>query len=100
MLVRASRHYEGAVAECISLCVRTCAVAVPPSARAVPLGVWVTSTAPARIDLAGGWTDTPPVCYEYASAARAAPARWMAAGCSERRCGGCAGMEASSSTPR
>jgi fucokinase len=26
---------------------------------------WVISTAPARVDLAGGWSDTPPICYEY-----------------------------------
>jgi len=31
----------------------------------VPVGRWVTTTAPARIDLAGGWTDTPPVSYEF-----------------------------------
>ena len=24
---------------------------------------WVISTAPARIDLAGGWSDTPPICF-------------------------------------
>ena len=29
---------------------------------------WVVATAPARVDLAGGWSDTPPVCYEYGSA--------------------------------
>jgi fucokinase len=28
---------------------------------------WVVATAPARIDLAGGWTDTPPICFEYGS---------------------------------
>jgi galactokinase/mevalonate kinase-like predicted kinase len=25
---------------------------------------WVVSTAPVRVDLAGGWSDTPPICYE------------------------------------
>jgi fucokinase len=29
---------------------------------------WVIATAPVRIDLAGGWTDTPPICYELGSA--------------------------------
>ena len=57
MLVRAARHYEGAVAECISCCVRTCVV---ERAR----GAWVVCETPARIDLAGGWSDTPPVCYD------------------------------------
>jgi galactokinase/mevalonate kinase-like predicted kinase len=25
---------------------------------------WATATAPARVDLAGGWSDTPPICVE------------------------------------
>lgn len=32
------------------------------------LGKWVLSTAPVRIDLAGGWSDTPPICYEFGGA--------------------------------
>lgn len=27
-------------------------------------GTWVEAKCPARIDLFGGWTDTPPICYE------------------------------------
>lgn len=34
----------------------------------VPAGVWVEALSPARIDLAGGWTDTPPICYEQGGA--------------------------------
>ena len=69
MLVRAARHYEGAVAECISCCVRTCVATatVPPEARRPPRGAWVVCEAPARLDLAGGWSDTPPICYEHAA---------------------------------
>jgi galactokinase/mevalonate kinase-like predicted kinase len=26
---------------------------------------WYMSTAPARVDLAGAWSDTPPICYEF-----------------------------------
>lgn len=26
---------------------------------------WHVATAPARIDIHGGWTDTPPICYEH-----------------------------------
>lgn len=26
---------------------------------------WVTSSSPARVDLAGAWTDTPPICTDY-----------------------------------
>ena len=29
------------------------------------VGKWVFSSSPVRIDLAGGWTDTPPICYEF-----------------------------------
>lgn len=29
---------------------------------------WVESSSPARVDLAGGWTDTPPICYEFGGA--------------------------------
>jgi hypothetical protein len=28
-----------------------------------PIKEWVRIDCPARIDLAGGWSDTPPVCY-------------------------------------
>ena len=37
---------------------------VPDESQLVPLGTWVTADAPARIDLAGGWTDTPPICTD------------------------------------
>ncbi|CAN0311308.1 unnamed protein product, partial [Ectocarpus fasciculatus] len=33
-----------------------------------PVGACVTSRAAARIDLAGGWTDTPPISYEAGGA--------------------------------
>lgn len=26
--------------------------------------IWITARCPARIDIAGGWSDTPPICYE------------------------------------
>lgn len=28
------------------------------------IGTYVTAECPARIDLQGGWSDTPPICYE------------------------------------
>ena len=31
----------------------------------IVIGKWVMAAAPARADLAGAWSDTPPVCYEY-----------------------------------
>ena len=36
----------------------------PPTPEAIPEGAWAVCEAPARIDLAGGWSDTPPVCFE------------------------------------
>lgn len=61
------RHYEAAAAVLISSCVSTCVefFADPTLTEAAPVGTWVTANTPARIDLAGGWTDTPPVSYEY-----------------------------------
>jgi galactokinase/mevalonate kinase-like predicted kinase len=28
---------------------------------------WIIASAPARVDLSGGWSDTPPICYEFGS---------------------------------
>jgi len=33
-----------------------------------PLNKWVTAECPARVDVAGGWSDTPPVTYEHGGA--------------------------------
>ena len=38
------------------------------SAPQPPLGVWLRVDTPSRIDLAGGWTDSPPMCYESGGA--------------------------------
>ena len=40
---------------------------IPPHNSEPLYDEWVVATAPARIDLAGGWSDTPPVCCEYGS---------------------------------
>ena len=34
----------------------------------VPLDTWVTAECPARIDISGGWSDTPPITYEHGGA--------------------------------
>ena len=39
-----------------------------PQHEALPVGACVTSRAAARIDVAGGWTDTPPISYEAGGA--------------------------------
>ena len=43
------------------LCSENARIAKEPPLR----GKWVMSTAPARVDLAGAWSDTPPICYEF-----------------------------------
>eukprot|EP00937_MAST-01D_sp_MAST-1D-sp2_P000216 g216.t1 len=70
-LVRAARHYEGAAAVLIQEAVATASefvVAERAPAGALPAGTWARAEAAARIDIAGGWTDTPPISYEHGGA--------------------------------
>ena len=39
-----------------------------PTASSVCIGTSVIASAPARIDLSGGWSDTPPISYEHGGA--------------------------------
>jgi fucokinase len=56
---RASRMTELCVSKPQSLGARISPVA---------LDTWVVVTAPARVDFAGGWSDTPPICVEHGGA--------------------------------
>ena len=38
---------------------------ISPQSTELIVDQWVLATAPVRIDLAGGWTDAPPICYQY-----------------------------------
>mmetsp|Transcript_33248 Transcript_33248/g.67077 ORF Transcript_33248/g.67077 Transcript_33248/m.67077 type:complete len:1318 (-) Transcript_33248:2390-6343(-) len=40
----------------------------PSRSSPIPAGSWAVATAPARVDLSGGWSDTPPISYEYGGA--------------------------------
>lgn len=56
-----------------SVMTERCVMGVTPSLKRstgtiIPLNTWVVSTAPVRVDLSGGWSDTPPICYEYGGA--------------------------------
>ena len=42
--------------------------ASPDPTAAIKEGEWITAEAAARIDLSGGWSDTPPVTYEHGGA--------------------------------
>ena len=73
---RAARHYERAAQLLTAQCVYTAAVTAPrplsilaPGAALPPAGAWVVASCPVRIDLAGGWSDTPPVTFEAPAAA-------------------------------
>ncbi|NWH73874.1 FUK kinase, partial [Piaya cayana] len=69
LLVRAARHYEGAEQILVRQAVMSSCqfVSVGP-AELVPLGHWVQVMCPARLDLSGGWSDTPPITYEHGGA--------------------------------
>ncbi len=65
-IIRASRHYEKAGQILTRQAVATAKQFIngkkcdPPA-----IGQVVTAMAPARVDLAGGWSDTPPIAYEF-----------------------------------
>ena len=64
-LIRAARHYEGAAAVITAICVDSASSFIEyTTVDQPPLNEWITCASPARIDLSGGWTDTPPVSYE------------------------------------
>lgn len=80
LVVRCARHYERAAAMVVSGAVGTASQFVDPpplswfrardafgddgSAGALPVGARAVTHAALRVDLAGGWTDTPPISYE------------------------------------
>ncbi|XP_041455292.1 L-fucose kinase-like [Lytechinus variegatus] len=68
-LMRAARHYEGATQILIRHAIMLARQFIKTSPCDLPpMGKWVTALCPSRIDLSGGWTDTPPVTYEYGGA--------------------------------
>eukprot|EP00656_Telonema_subtile_P000810 TRINITY_DN10382_c0_g1_i1.p1 TRINITY_DN10382_c0_g1~~TRINITY_DN10382_c0_g1_i1.p1 ORF type:complete len:1410 (-),score=348.79 TRINITY_DN10382_c0_g1_i1:105-4334(-) len=69
-VIRAARHYDAAVQVCISRCVASAFEDAPARTRGTPLecGVWCQIECGARIDLGGGWSDTPPIAFEAGGA--------------------------------
>ena len=67
MLMRAARHYEGAVSASLAVCAPARSSRKPSRRRRWGSG---SSATPARIDLAGGWSDTPPCATSAATAGR------------------------------
>ncbi|XP_058702137.1 L-fucose kinase isoform X2 [Poecile atricapillus] len=69
LLVRAARHYEGAEQILVRQAVMSsCQFVSVEQVEPPPLGHWVQVVCPARLDLSGGWSDTPPITYEHGGA--------------------------------
>nr|XP_014347917.1 PREDICTED: L-fucose kinase [Latimeria chalumnae] len=69
LLVRAARHYEGAEQILIRQAVMSaCRFITTERTESPPLNQWVVAECPARIDISGGWSDTPPITYEHGGA--------------------------------
>ncbi|XP_061532357.1 L-fucose kinase isoform X2 [Phycodurus eques] len=66
LLVRAARHYEGAAQVLLRRAVMSSQKFVDIGQGVLPpLEQWHEVECPARIDLAGGWSDTPPLAFEH-----------------------------------
>ncbi|XP_059402510.1 L-fucose kinase-like isoform X2 [Carassius carassius] len=65
LLVRAARHYEGAGQILLRKAVMSAREFVfIGQGEMPPLGEWQEVECPARLDLSGGWSDTPPIAFE------------------------------------
>lgn len=66
LLVRAARHYEGAGQVLLRQAVMSSQRFISVGQGEVPpIGEWQEVECPARLDLAGGWSDTPPIAFEH-----------------------------------
>ncbi|GAV05819.1 hypothetical protein RvY_15894-2 [Ramazzottius varieornatus] len=71
MLIRCARHYEGAAQICIRRAVMSAKQFISLKENLAferTMDHWYVAECPARLDLSGGWTDTPPVTYENGGA--------------------------------
>ncbi|KAK9952014.1 hypothetical protein ABG768_017880 [Culter alburnus] len=66
LLVRAARHYEGAGQILLRKAVMSARQFVfIGQGEMPPMGEWQEVECPARLDLSGGWSDTPPIAFEH-----------------------------------
>ncbi|KAL1247224.1 hypothetical protein QQF64_022600 [Cirrhinus molitorella] len=66
LLVRAARHYEGAGQILLRKAVMSAREFVFIGQGEIPpMGEWQEVECPARLDLSGGWSDTPPIAFEH-----------------------------------
>ncbi|XP_033897198.1 L-fucose kinase isoform X1 [Acipenser ruthenus] len=69
LLVRAARHYEGAGQILIRQAVMSSQRFIAIGQQELPpINQWVVVECPARLDISGGWSDTPPITYEHGGA--------------------------------
>ncbi|KAJ8417008.1 hypothetical protein AAFF_G00282350 [Aldrovandia affinis] len=69
LLVRAARHYEGAGQVLLRQAVMSAQRFVSiGQGKIPPIGEWQEVECPARLDLSGGWSDTPPIAFERGGA--------------------------------
>eukprot|EP00052_Salpingoeca_macrocollata_P027525 m.261724 g.261724 ORF g.261724 m.261724 type:complete len:1098 (+) comp22752_c0_seq2:1934-5227(+) len=69
LTIRAARHYEAAAQVIIRQATMTARQFIElEDGTQPPVGKWVTAEIAARIDIAGGWSDTPPIAYEHGGA--------------------------------
>uniref|UniRef100_A0AAY4CRX2 L-fucose kinase n=1 Tax=Denticeps clupeoides TaxID=299321 RepID=A0AAY4CRX2_9TELE len=69
LLVRAARHYEGAGQVLLRQAVMSAQrFASVGQGDMPPMGAWQEVECPARLDLSGGWSDTPPITFERGGA--------------------------------
>lgn len=74
LIGRAARHYERAAQLLTAQCIYTAPVTQPQLITRPATGKWCVATCPVRVDLAGGWSDTPPITYEAPPSADGAAA--------------------------
>ena len=69
LLLKCVELLEDAAFSLTSRCVSSPIPGIIISSESLPsCEVWVISNAPARVDLSGGWSDTPPLSYEFGGA--------------------------------
>ncbi|KAL7867613.1 hypothetical protein SRHO_G00089970 [Serrasalmus rhombeus] len=69
LLVRAARHYEGGGQILLRKAVMsTHEFMFIGQSEMPPMGEWQEVECPARLDLSGGWSDTPPIAFEHGGA--------------------------------
>lgn len=69
-LIRGARHYESSAQILIRHAVMTARqfINTKPGLKGLDDGKWTVVQSGARIDVAGGWSDTPPITYEHGGA--------------------------------